>query len=334
MFLSKFPGARLEIKNVLISIKIFSLLFIALLLLGCEPVQNSENAPTLYASLPERESLIPEDAQKMSPGNDKLPPQLHSDKFKQPIPLPFPVNTRGLEDSAFVLPDGQTLYVWFTPNNHMDTLEQSQDKVTGIYQFTKKGESWSQSERVWLEDPGQPHLDGCGFFSKDSLYFCAARTDYQGLRWLKAHKDDGNWGEPELVDFPLEYAVGELHITRDGTTVYFHSDRPGGKGGLDIWVMHRENGRWTPPVNVEVLNSERDEGWPALNPQETELWITRDYGIWQSVKVDGKWQSPELIVSTLAAEASIDQDGNVYFTHHYFIQDQMIEADIYVINRR
>ena len=40
------------------------------------------------------------------------------------------------------------------------------------------------------------------------------------------------------------------------------------------------------------------------------------------------------MISTLAGEATIDRDGNVYFTHHYYENDKMIEADIYVAMKK
>lgn len=304
---------------------LFSIILFALLIAGCS--QSS-------IEIPNRESLIPSDAPKMSPENDPLPPVLLSNDFEEPVPLPYPVNTRGAEDSAFILPDGNTLYVWFTPNNRMDVIEQSQDLVTGIYQFQREAEGWSTPERIWLVKPGEPHLDGCGFFQGNRLWICGVRQGYEGLHWFTSEYVDGSWSIAQLDDFPASYEVGELHISRDGNTLYYHSSRPGGQGGLDIWVSEKVNGAWGEPVNLEAVNSSHDEGWPALNPQEDELWITRDYGIWRSKKVNGVWTEPEEIVSTLAGEATIDQYGNVYFTHHYFEGDTMIEADIYVIRRK
>ena len=304
---------------------LFSIILFALLIAGCS--QSS-------IEIPNRESLIPADAPKMSPEKDPLPPVLLSNDFEEPVPLPYPVNTRGAEDSAFILPDGNTLYVWFTPNNRMDVIEQSQDLVTGIYQFQREAEGWSDPERIWLVKPGEPHLDGCGFFQGNRLWICGVRQGYEGLHWFTSEYVDGSWSIAQLDDFPASYEVGELHISRDGNTLYYHSSRPGGQGGLDIWVSEKVNGAWGEPVNLEAVNSSHDEGWPALNPQEDELWITRDYGIWRSKKVNGEWTEPEEIVSTLAGEATIDQYGNVYFTHHYFEGDTMIEADIYVIRRK
>lgn len=297
----------------------------ALLLAGCSPTT---------VEIPDREDLIPAGAVKMSPENDSLPPILHSDEFEGPFPLPYPVNTRGAEDSAFILPDGKILYVWFTPNNRMDVYEQAVDLVSGIYKFERVGDGWSEAERIWLVKPGEPHLDGCGFFQGDKAWICGVREDVEGIHWFTAEFKDGGWTTARLEDFDPDYEVGELHISGDGNQLYFHSRRPGGKGGLDIWMSEKVNGVWGPPINLEHVNSEYDEGWPALNPQEDELWITKNYGIWRSKKVDGVWGIPEEIVGSLAGEATIDSAGNVYFTHHYFENDQMIEADIYVIYRK
>jgi len=82
------------------------------------------------------------------------------------------------------------------------------------------------------------------------------------------------------------------------------------------------------------VNTPDHDGWPALNPTEDELWITRNWGVWRSKKVNGEWQEAELIVSPLAGEASIDHAGNLYFVHHFYVDGKMIEADIYVAYRK
>ena len=150
------------------------------------------------------------------------------------------------------------------------------------------------------------------------------------VHWFTAEYQNGKWGDWVNADFNPAYQVGELHVSPDGNELYFHSGRPGGKGGLDIWVSKKVSGEWGEPENVAAVNTERDDGWPALSPDGQELWLTRDYGIWRSKKAGGEWQEPELVVSPLAGEATIDGAGNVYFTHHFFKDDKMVEADIYV----
>ncbi|NYZ77283.1 hypothetical protein H0O02_03130, partial [Candidatus Micrarchaeota archaeon] len=53
-----------------------------------------------------REEAIPEDAVKITPETDKIPPELHSDEFEAPVPMSGPINTAGAEDGPFMMPDG------------------------------------------------------------------------------------------------------------------------------------------------------------------------------------------------------------------------------------
>jgi len=48
----------------------------------------------------------------------------------------------------------------------------------------------------------------------------------------------------------------------------------------------------------------------------------------------GEWQVPELIISQFAGEPTLDRDGNLYFVHHYYKDNVMLEADIYVAERK
>ena len=290
---------------------------------------------TCMLKIVSREAAIPEDAVKITPETDKIPPELHSDEFEEPVPMSGPINTAGGEDSPFMMPDGKTFYVFFTPDVRVPVNEQLFDGSTAIYVSHKVSGEWSEPERIVLND--DISLDGCAFIQGNKMWFCSARGGYTGVHWFTAEYEDGKWQNWQNADEELktdEYETGELHISADGTELYFHSYRPGGKGELDVWVSKKVNGEWGEPVNIEAVNTERNDGWPALNPAEDELWITRDYGIWRSKKVDGEWTEAELIVSALAGEATFDNEGNVYFTHHFYDNDTMLEADIYVIKRK
>jgi hypothetical protein len=102
----------------------------------------------------------------------------------------------------------------------------------------------------------------------------------------------------------------------------------------DIWFSDKTGAEWGTPVNLEVVNTEGNEGWPCLSPDEVELWFSKDYGIWRSKRVNGEWTEPERMFFPLAGEPSVDEDGNVYFTHHFYNNDIMLEADIYVAYKK
>jgi hypothetical protein len=315
-------------------LNIFALLLLcAASLVACSSSISSPTFPST-PTIVDRDEKIPLDAVKMSPEIDAHPPQIHSSDFDNPIPVPGLVNTAGAEDSPFITADGKTLYFFFTPDADIPAEKQLLDGVTGIYKSEKVNDEWTASERVTLQDPRKLALDGCEFVLGDTMWFCSAREGYEGIHWFTADLVDGVWQNWENADFDPAHQVGELHISSDGNELYFHSERPGGKGGLDIWMSKKVDGKWQEPVNVAAVNTPDAEGWPALNPGGDELWFHRNYSIWRSRKINGEWQEPELILSDLAGEPSIDRDGNLYFVHHFFNDDRMVEADIYVAYRR
>ena len=286
--------------------------------------------------IPHRESLIPSDAVKITPEMDLHPPITISDEYEQPVPLPYPVNTRGAEDSAFIMPDGKTLYVWFTPDTKGDVHAQAHDLVTGIYVTHKESTGWNEPERVWLSEKGVPVLDGCAFVAENTMWFCTTREGYTGLHWFTAVYQQGQWTDWIPADFPPAYEVGELHIYDD--ELYFHSPRAGGQGEYDLWVSQRSNREWGAPENIAIINSEYHDGWPWISQDGSEMWFTRAEGapnLYRSKRVDGQWTDPELMIQTLAGEPSLDSHGNVYFTHHFYDDEgNMLDADIYVAYRK
>ena len=306
-------------------ILVIALVIIAALLSGCAQKAAVEM---------DRESKIPPDAVKMTPQTDFAPPISYSPEYSEPVPVPGLVNTAGAEDSAFVMPEGNTLYFFFTPDVRVPIEKQIVDGVTGIYVSSKINGSWAKPERIILQDPGKISGDGCEFVLGDKMWFCSVREGYTGIHWFTAELTNGKWANWQNADFNSSYEVGELHISSNGNELYFHSSRAGGKGGLDIWVSNKVNGEWQEPENVGAVNTADNEGWPSLSPDGSELWISRNYGVWRSKKSNGTWQTPELMFSPLAGESSVDSAGNVYFTHHFYKNNTMIEADIYVAYKK
>lgn len=297
---------------------------------GKAPMPPAATSPAAEVAPVDREASIPTDAIKISPVTDELPPLLESEAYEPPVPVPGLVNTAGLEDSPFITPDGNTLYFFFTPDLHLPAEQQLLDGVTGIYVSQKVDGIWGMPERVLLQEPGKLALDGCAFVAGETLWFCTGREGLTGIHWFTAQWLGGRWQNWQPANFDPAYQVGELHISGDGAQLYFHADRPDGKGELDIWVSRMVDGAWKEPVNVAAVNSGEAEGWPALSPDGSALWFSRSYGIWKSEQLNGEWQAPVQVVTSLAGEPSVDEAGNLYFVHHFLVNDTIIEADIYV----
>lgn len=106
------------------------------------------------------------------------------------------------------------------------------------------------------------------------------KNDYQKVRKVKgkvatattgiyyAMKDaNGNWDEPEAFKYnSAEYSNGDPFISNDGKCLYFCSNMPGGKGGVDIYVSTKgKTGEWGPPINLKEINTEGNERSPFFD---------------------------------------------------------------------
>jgi len=62
----------------------------------------------------------------------------------------------------------------------------------------------------------------------------------------------------------------------DENTIYFVSDRPGGYGGTDIWIVKKlPTGAWAVPYNAgPYINTERDEDFPNVSPDGDFLFFS------------------------------------------------------------
>jgi hypothetical protein len=124
--------------------------------------------------------------------------------------------------------------------------------------------------------------------------------------------------------------------------LYFASGRPGGFGGLDLWVTHKNGDAWGEPVNLgQQVNSVVDENRPFVSADGKQLWFDAPSRIGRPgpaiymslLQADGSWGSPQEVVSNFAGEPNLSADGKtLYFVHHYYTStvDRMLEADIYV----
>ena len=87
----------------------------------------------------------------------------------------------------------------------------------------------------------------------------------------------GDWDE--AVAFPFNgsaFSTGFPFLNQDGSLLYFASNRPGGKGGMDLYVSQRTGNTWTAPRNLgSMINSPGNEVSPFVDG--TDLLFASDY---------------------------------------------------------
>lgn len=306
------------------------------------PSQPSSQPPVTFKA--DRHATLPAGRAKMTPAEDLFPPVLNSDLWQQPVPLPGPINTAGCEDSPFILPDGSEFYFFFTPDASIPVTQQVLDGITGIWVARREGGSWSEPERVVLCD--DLSMDGCTFVQGDEMWFGSVRQGNLGeIDIWTARRSGTGWADWQNAGAQLnrDYDIGEFHLSADGNALYFSANRPGGYGGLDIWVSRRAADGWGGPENLgPSVNTAYEENQPFLTADGGELWYTGwgRAGIGPSAlralrAPEGGWAPAAEMVSNFAGEPCLDDQGNIYFVHHYMTRDmQIIEADIYVAYRK
>ena len=100
------------------------------------------------------------------------------------------------------------------------------------------------------------------------------------------------------------YTATQPFITIDKVTgkelLYFVSDRPGGRGELDIWysLLDPEFG-FSEPINIEQINTPNNEITPFYNPETDFLFFSSDgrlslggYDVYKVIKINDSYGTP------------------------------------------
>jgi outer membrane protein OmpA-like peptidoglycan-associated protein len=156
-----------------------------------------------------------------------------------------------------------------------------------------------------------PHLLG------DTLLFTRYPFGKPDLAKIFISKKQGNtWSDPKPLPTPINdgHATIAAAYNDEGTILFFASNRPGGYGGFDLYMMKVENGKFSDLENLgNDINSEADEGYIIYQQvKKTFLFCrrveNRSFDIY-SASIPKK---PNVIEMTLAENKKISID-TIYF---------------------
>lgn len=82
----------------------------------------------------------------------------------------------------------------------------------------------------------------------------------------QSEKTDGKWSAPKELPFNSpDYSVGHPALSKDGKTLYFSSNMPGGYGGSDLYKSTYDGEDWSEPINLgNVINTPGNEVFPSV----------------------------------------------------------------------
>jgi hypothetical protein len=253
--------------------------------------------------------------------------------FGEPTNLGPIVNSSSIDAAPCISADGLSLYffslrpggygawdIWVTTR---DTTDEEWGPPVNLGPIVNSS----------AEDAG-PHISADGL----SLYFCSTRPGgYAGGDiWVTTRPTTHNpWGPPVNLGPSINSSSNwGPSISADGLSLFFHSLRPGGSGGRDLWVTTRAtvSDPWGEPFNLgPLVNSEAEDRAPRLSADGLSLFFDSDrpggYGlrdlcVSKRSTTNDPWEEPfnlGPIVNSSAEDAgpSISADGRTLYFCDY-----------------
>ncbi len=189
------------------------------------------------------------------------------------------VNTKGLEFSPTFYEDGIVFISTNTAGLKKETDRDLKLPSMSILRSRRDPEGALFTPEPFAKELSSLYHEGPVCFDRtaETVYFSrnvdadgkskAAQDGTQKMRIYSAKKSGESWSTPT----PLPFNTGEFDdchpaISIDGDKLYFASNRPGGKGGMDLYVSYRVGESWSEPVNLgDVVNTAGNEVFPFIH---------------------------------------------------------------------
>ncbi len=163
-------------------------------------------------------------------------------------------------------------------------------------------EGWSVPVDITREFGNYDKLYTNSISGDGSYLVLSMDSQGDGNLYYSQRKNNG-WSKIKSLGKEINTGYWESHgfITPDGQTLYFSSNRNGGRGDLDIWVSAMNpDGSWGTPKNLgDVINSSYNEDTPYFDTNNSALIFSSagrtgmgDYDVYISYLDQGKWTTP------------------------------------------
>ncbi len=173
-------------------------------------------------------------------GTDIVSSTLASGAWTSPLPVPN-INSPWWDSQPTISPDGGMLVFVSDRSSDSPTPDVHGTRQTDLY-FARKNADGSWSQPVMLPAPVNSDANELSprFTCDGYLYFASLRNPARGYDIYRTKLlPDGSWENAEALPEPINSQYNDCFpmISCDKCTFLFSSDRPGGKGGYDLWAI-------------------------------------------------------------------------------------------------
>ena len=185
------------------------------------------------------------------------------DTWSSPSIAANTLNSKYLESTASITPDGKTIYFASDRMGGLGGMDIFKIEV-------QPNGTWSNPVNLGApinskdnEDAPYIHPD------KKTIFFTADGHNTMGGRDIFFSKLINNkWTRPENMGYPINTTANDNYFTliADGTRGYFSSDRKGGAGSQDIYYMDMPEGSGNIPLTMikgRIINTETGKPMPT-----------------------------------------------------------------------
>ena len=195
-------------------------------------------------------------------------------------------------DFGAVLTNDNTLYFASARNASRKTYGYNDEPYLDLYYATRNADG-TYSKPMEVNGVNTKFHDGPATLSADgnTMYFSSEtfkdgqfdkdkskKLKYGKVGLFKATKEGDKWTNIKALPFNnKDYNVGNPSLSKDGKTLYFSSDMPGGIGGSDIWkvAVNGDNDYGTPENLGNKINTEGRENFPFIT-DENKLYFSSE----------------------------------------------------------
>ncbi len=164
------------------------------------------------------------------------------------------------------------------PAPRLSRLEDGQFPEKVYYTARNKNE-WENANPLQIFFKNNDHESALSI-SADGKELFIFHNDRGGQNLYMSEFIDHNWQEPRKLPAPINSEANETHasLSADKSTLYFTSDREGGLGGIDIYMIKKDaNGNWGEPQNLGPhVNTPFDEETPMIHPDGKTLYFSSE----------------------------------------------------------
>ncbi len=245
---------------------------------------------------------------------------LQGDKWSEPKEMPEPINSKYQESSACLSPDRNTLYFVSNRKGGLGGKD--------IYYSVKKDNKWSEPVNIKILNT---KYDEDGLFihpNGKTLYFSSKGHNTMGGFdiFMSEKNDKGEWSKPKNIGYPINTPDDDLYfvMSADAKHGYFTSNKDGGKGDKDIYLIDFTNSKSLQQNNYLTLLKGTITDAKTKKPIKAYIEITDNKKNKIISKLYSNEQSGEFMISLPAGKnygISISADNYLFYSDNFTLPD-------------